>query len=78
VSTGGGVWPSWSNDGGQVFFNAGTATMALGDQREPVLAAADPVIVRDGARRDRARRAAHRSRLVLGARQISKDSGPQS
>ena len=50
VSSNGGVWPSWSNDGGQVFFNAGTATMASAIGARPVLAAADPVIVHEGAR----------------------------
>jgi len=50
VSADGGVWPSWSNDGRQIFFNAGTATMASSIGIGPVLAAADPVIVREGAR----------------------------
>jgi DNA-binding winged helix-turn-helix (wHTH) protein len=50
VSANGGVWPSWSNDGDQVFFNAGHATMASAIIDRPVLAAADPVIVHEGAR----------------------------
>ena len=50
VSANGGVWPSWSNDGDQIFFNAGTATMASAITARPVLAAAEPVIVREGAR----------------------------
>ena len=50
MSANGGVWPSWSNDGDQIFFNAGTATMASAITARPVLAAAEPVIVREGAR----------------------------
>jgi DNA-binding winged helix-turn-helix (wHTH) protein len=51
VSPEGGVWPSWSNDSRTIFFNAAVATMASAISAVPVLAAADPVIVRqDGGR----------------------------
>jgi Tol biopolymer transport system component len=44
VSTGGGLWPSWSTDGGTLYFNTDDATMAAVIAMTPTVAAAAPVI----------------------------------
>ena len=42
VSSNGGAWPSWSNDGGTVYFTAGGNTMASAIRTESGVAAAAP------------------------------------
>ncbi len=51
VSSNGGAWPSWSNDGATVYFTAGGNTMASAIRIESGLAAAAPAIVQPGSTR---------------------------
>ena len=51
VSSSGGAWPSWSNDGATVYFTAGGNTMASSIRTESGLAAAAPAIVQPGSTR---------------------------
>ncbi len=51
VSSNGGAWPSWSNDGATVYFTAGGNTMASAIRTESGLAAAAPAIVQPGSTR---------------------------
>jgi DNA-binding winged helix-turn-helix (wHTH) protein len=55
VSSSGGAWPSWSNDGGTVYFTAGGNTMASAIRTDSGLAAAVATIVRPGGSRGHAR-----------------------
>ena len=68
VSSSGGAWPSWSNDGATVYFTAGGNTMASAIRTESGLAAAAPAIVQPGSTRGHAPgRSPHRPRLVFRA-----------
>lgn len=55
VSSSGGAWPSWSNDGATVYFTAGGNTMASAIRTESGLLAAAPAIVQPGGARGHAR-----------------------
>ena len=55
VSSSGGAWPSWSNDGATVYFTAGGNTMASAIRTDSGLAAAVATIVRPGGSRGHAR-----------------------
>ena len=55
VSSSGGAWPSWSNDGATVYFTAGGNTMASAIRTESGLAAAVARIVQPGGSRGHAR-----------------------
>ena len=72
VSSNGGVWPSWSSDSGTIFFNAADATLASAISKLPMLAAADPVIVRQGGAR-----AAGRAELRIVLEWFSELAKPQ-
>ena len=55
VSSSGGAWPSWSNDGATVYFTAGGNTMASAIRTDSGLAAAVATIVRPGGSRGQGR-----------------------
>jgi hypothetical protein len=55
VSSSGGAWPSWSNDGAIIYFTAGADTMASGIRTESGLTAAVATVVRPGGSRGHAR-----------------------
>ena len=55
VSSSGGAWPSWSNDGATIYFTAGGNTMASAIRAESGLAAAAPAIMQPGSTRGHAR-----------------------
>jgi DNA-binding winged helix-turn-helix (wHTH) protein len=48
VSSGGGLWPSWSTEGATLYFTANDATMAALIETRPALSAKTPVIAEQG------------------------------
>lgn len=51
VSSGGGAWPSWSNDSATVFFSAADATLAASIRTVPALTVSGAIVVHQGGSR---------------------------